>query len=395
MSDNENTNASSAEHEQIRAKWPKFMIRPLAAIELGKAASAGDAKIVEMCLADGAAEAMNDKARAEALGHACTAESAETLRLLAGAFDVNVRETSGSTPLGHAASFGWKEGVEILLAAGADPNAPAGALGDRALGIAADRGWAEGVRLLLPVSNPAIANSQGTRPLSVAARVGSVECVEALLPATAAGAEADERLGSALRASVKASRGNSVQIARMLHGAISEEQKGWMAAKALGASIHEREAWSEAMEWLAERADLRALSDSETMGLAPMLASLGEKPARAGVLRAVCASAFFESEDGQKALTDALVKLANPSVSAPETTVDASIETLVTRLSRTRAGLDSATIAHLSWYPRLAGAIAKRVAQDESVALQGLLGATSPAAEPQTTERPAIAPRRV
>ena len=111
--------------------------------------------------------------------HAIRHDDLSTLRTLIAEQGANARDAQGQTPLVHAAAFGTADAVQLLLDAGADPNAP-GAAGITALHVAARD--IRKVQLLLAGGADVHARSAlGATPLSVAAATNGAAGVVALL----------------------------------------------------------------------------------------------------------------------------------------------------------------------------------------------------------------------
>lgn len=119
------------------------------------------------------AGAWQDDLRDSLVWAVLTRRAATVRALLAGGADVNVKTFSG-TPLSVAASLGEGETCELLLKAGADPDAGGGLSG----AIAAGHGHL--VRLLLE-AGAAPQRVKGPQPLAEAAERGDLEMMEALL----------------------------------------------------------------------------------------------------------------------------------------------------------------------------------------------------------------------
>jgi ankyrin repeat protein len=103
--------------------------------------------------------------------------------LLAAGADPNMRADSGSTPLIYACELGHARAAEALLAAGADVRAR-DAWGRTALLAAAETGDASLVRTLLDAgAEPDAGDNERTTPLMAAASAGYPDVVQVLLAA--------------------------------------------------------------------------------------------------------------------------------------------------------------------------------------------------------------------
>ncbi|MFA5504206.1 MAG: ankyrin repeat domain-containing protein [Vulcanimicrobiota bacterium] len=132
---------------------------------------------------------------------------------------VKARDSSGYTPLHHAAIGGHPEVVEVLLAHGARVDV-LGSRGETALFLASSAGSAEVVKLLLQNgADPNKAGSDGKTPLHKAAMVGNAEAVEALLTAGAMPETKDRSGRTALDLAERYQAGDSRRVVTILQAA--------------------------------------------------------------------------------------------------------------------------------------------------------------------------------
>ncbi|XP_063218267.1 leucine-rich repeat serine/threonine-protein kinase 1 isoform X2 [Bacillus rossius redtenbacheri] len=115
---------------------------------------------------------------------------------------VDSRDSWGRTPLHAAATSDNSRCLEVLLAAGADPNIPCGPRGDKrtVLHVSAEHGYVGNVRLLVARGADLTArDSSGLTPLDVADKGEHAECMQVLKQA----ADAKETLRQSAHASLR------------------------------------------------------------------------------------------------------------------------------------------------------------------------------------------------
>jgi ankyrin repeat protein len=149
---------------------------------LSYAAERGHAETVELLLSHGADPNVTGMLGETPLGRAMAGRHHETARvLLANGAEV---QPAGAreTPLGLAAQVGDSEGVELLIAHGADPRAPCTHIsGDTALHMAAEHGHAEVARALIAHGAKVnVDNALGDTPLKAGLEAGQQEVVVVL-----------------------------------------------------------------------------------------------------------------------------------------------------------------------------------------------------------------------
>lgn len=132
---------------------------------------------------------------------------------------ISSKDSSGYTPLHHAAIGGHTEVVEVLLESGAKIDTM-GSRGETALFLASSKGNAEVVELLLKAgADPNQASADGKTPLHRAAMVGNAETVVALLAAGADPAVTDRSGRTALELAERYRAGDSERVVRSLQEA--------------------------------------------------------------------------------------------------------------------------------------------------------------------------------
>lgn len=173
-------------------------------MDLLQIVSRGQLQRAQRALAEGADLYMqDDRSGATALHFAAAQAHAPMIELLLGAVadaekvaseatlargGVDPVDMYGRTPLFYAAEFGHEEAVQMLLAAGGNPNAAA-AYGDTPVHKAAEKGHGGVVRILLEGGgDPLIQGTQfafaGKIPLDVAVHFGQTAIAETLQAAT-------------------------------------------------------------------------------------------------------------------------------------------------------------------------------------------------------------------
>jgi ankyrin repeat protein len=148
------------------------------------AAKYGHTKSLQrLCAAGAGVEQVDERGRSALLWLACRGDFADAAGVLikAGA-NVNRGDENNGTPLTSAAFLGWTRLVDVLLAAGADPNLADGVPGLTPLMMAAERGHVAIVRQLLHAGADANQREpRGWTALMYASREGHVPVVQLLI----------------------------------------------------------------------------------------------------------------------------------------------------------------------------------------------------------------------
>lgn len=143
----------------------------------------GDVDMTRLLLANRASASMRDNFDTSPLILAVLLkEKPELVKLLLDQrAEVNVRNRAGNTPLGEAARVGNEVAAELLLTAGADPNAIDGLVAVTPLHVAAGGGYAGLVQSLLRQRAKVDAlDARGETPLAYALREGRTETIALL-----------------------------------------------------------------------------------------------------------------------------------------------------------------------------------------------------------------------